>query len=349
MREEQRKVSESRSRQTQAFHSARIGRAEYEAHVEDQCDFAHRRRGLLAAYAENRDLIKKAGADMEVLKEKRAAIDEERVRILSDRIQNAEGKLADTSEAIGKLEASVEDLRERYAVAKEHYEKAEKASKVNKALRTQRLVADDIKKLITGTLTVLETDYIERVSDRMNEMFMEIVGSDPDLAGAVFRSVNLTDDFDIVVKTVGDGHLDPDFEVNGASQRALTLSFVWSLMEVSGQIAPRIIDTPLGMTAGGVKRRMVDAITEAPKDGGPAFQVVLFLTRSELRDIETLLEERAAVTQTLSCNKDYPADLVHDWLLDHPVVRACLCSHRQFCDVCERRYDGDHGLVARKG
>jgi len=179
-------------------------------------------------------------------------------------------------------------------------------------------------------------------------MFMTIVGADTAQAGAVFQGVTLTDDFDILVQAAGQGQLDPDFEVNGASKRALTLSFIWALMEVSGQVAPRIIDTPLGMTSGGVKQRMVDAITEPSHDSKPPYQVVLFLTRSELAQIESLIDARAGKSQTLSCNNHYPVDLVHNWKVDHPVVRACACSIRQCCKVCERRYDEIHNLVARE-
>jgi len=349
LRSEQRKVSESRSRQTQTFHAARMGRATYQGQLEDRTDFAHRRTELLTQYAENRDAIKNAGLRIEVLKEKRAGIDEERVRTLASRLENAERKLTDVSESIGRLEGSLADLEDRAKLATDAYEKAERASKVNQTLRTKRLVAEDLKTLISNTLSVLESQYVERVSTRMNDMFMEVVGSDPELAGAVFRRVCLSDGFDIMVHTIGDGHLDPDFEVNGASQRALTLSFIWALMEVSGQTAPRIIDTPLGMTAGGVKQRMVEAITRPPSESDPPFQVVLLLTRSELRDIETLLEQRAGATQTLSSNKDYPVDLTHDWKVEYPVIRACACNIRQFCDVCQRRYDDEHGLIARGG
>ena len=49
--------------------------------------------------------------------------------------------------------------------------------------------------------------------------------------------------------------------VNGASKRALTLSLIWALMEVAEKEAPRIIDTPLGMTSGAVKHRMVELLT----------------------------------------------------------------------------------------
>jgi hypothetical protein len=176
---------------------------------------------------------------------------------------------------------------------------------------------------------------------------MEIVGSSPELAGAVFHGVHLTDNFDIVVSAGNQKTLDTDYEVNGASQRALTLAFIWALMEVSVTVAPRVIDTPLGMTAGGVKRRMVEAITEPVTGDNPEYQVILLLTRSEIRDIEQLLDERAGSHLTLSCSKDYPADLVHDWGVSEPTILRCDCSHRQFCEICERHNDAEQHLTRR--
>jgi len=346
---EQRKVSEHRGHQTQTFHSARLGRAEYLAACEGKTDFVSQRKRVLAAFAANRDKIKQTGADLEVLREKRASIDDEQVRRLTDRLSNAQAKFAEASESIGRLETQLAALRERHSLAKAEYETAEKAAKVSKLLVTKRAVADDLKQLITRTLQVLEVDHVRQVSVRMNDMFMGIVGTDTAQAGAVFQGVTLTPEFDIVVRAAGEGQLDPDFEVNGASKRALTLSFIWALMEVSGQVAPRIIDTPLGMTSGGVKTRMVDAITRPPQGNSPAYQVVLFLTRSEISEIESLIDDRVGKSQTLSCNNHYPVDLVHKWDCDHPIVRVCGCTIRQFCEVCERRYDDAHSLVARGG
>ena len=47
-------------------------------------------------------------------------------------------------------------------------------------------------------------------------------------------------------------------------------------------------------------------ITESANDSHPDFQVVLFLTRSEIRDIEDVLDRRAGSVTTMSCSKDFP-------------------------------------------
>ncbi len=51
--------------------------------------------------------------------------------------------------------------------------------------------------------------------------------------------------------------LGTDLDLNGASRRALTLAFILAFTRVSGVKAPNVIDTPLGMTSGIVKRAML--------------------------------------------------------------------------------------------
>ena len=71
------------------------------------------------------------------------------------------------------------------------------------------------------------------------------------------------------------------------------------------------------------------------------------MTRSEIRDIEQLIQERAGIITTLSCSKDYPVDLVNDWGTTYPVVKTCSCDHTQVCRLCERRNDQGRFRVQR--
>ena len=226
---------------------------------------------------------------------------------------------------------------------------SERAKNKDAALSIRKFVTEDLLQLARGTLGLLEKNYVNRVGTRMADLFMKIVGSHPDFEAGVFTGVHIADNFDIIVDTHNGHRLDPAFELNGASQRALTLAFIWALMEVSATSAPRIIDTPLGMVAGGVKDRMVETITRPAEPGQTDSQVVLMLTRSEIRDIEGLLDKRAGKIITMSCSKDYPADLRFPWNCDHPIVRTCSCNHHQSCRVCARIYDDQYGVVFRTG
>jgi DNA sulfur modification protein DndD len=348
LRDEQQQVSENRQRLTALLHTARHGELAQQGRVAQKEDFAHLRLSLLQEYTSIRDSLRAKGLELEQLVERRKQIDESRVRDLTEKIASVEKKIADANTSIGRNDADLSRLSELREEQDRRRREAEKAAKVNEGLATRRDAAEDLLRLARGTLSVLEHEHVKQVSDRMAELFMQIVGSHPDFEAGVFAGVHISEDFDIVVDTRHERTLDTDFELNGASQRALTLAFIWALMEVSGTTAPRIIDTPLGMVAGGVKTRLVDAITKPASGNLPDFQVVLLLTRSEIRDVEDLLTERAGVVETMSCSKDYPTDLVYDWDVDRPLIRVCSCSVRQSCVTCARRYDEQHGIKFRR-
>ena len=79
--------------------------------------------------------------------------------------------------------------------------------------------------------------------------------------------------------------LNPSKDLNGASRRALTIAFILALTKVSEVAAPNVIDTPLGMMDGFVKRSVLKtAIQESS-------QLILFLTRSEIKDCEDIITD----------------------------------------------------------
>ena len=89
----------------------------------------------------------------------------------------------------------------------------------------------------------------------------------------------LTEDFDIMVFGPNGHPLNPDQDLNGASRRAITLAFILALTKVSQIEAPNVIDTPLGMMSGFVKRSVLRrTVTEGS-------QVVLFLTHDEIAGV----------------------------------------------------------------
>ena len=350
--DEQAKISEQRERLTETYHRTRAGLDVFETTTEDERDFWTQRPLILGRHTEVNERIRDNDRKVTEGEERRKGIREDDIQRLTNRLTTNRRHLTEASETIGGHDHEIGRLEDQQALLESRYDKAQNAAKSDATSKNRFDISDDLRKVVEATLHTLKTDHVAAVSTRMNEIFMQIVGSDPEMVGAVFKKVYLTDSFDIVVEAVVDDEsqtrtLDTDYEVNGASQRALTLAFIWGLMEVANTVAPRVIDTPLGMTAGGVKRRMVEAITEPAADDGLDYQVVLLLTRSEIRDIEEILDVRAGKHVTLTCSKDYPTDLVHSWEVIEPTVRHCACSHRQFCDTCERQTDGDHNLVKR--
>ena len=352
--EEQGKVDLYRQQLSQLGYLADIAHANERKRREEGNDFSATRSALIDSLTEVGDGLKGKRAALDDKLARRKGIDEERVRQLTGRLDDLDRKIAGINQDIGAETSRIEGLEDVRTKQEARYREAESKVKVAKSRLLEQDVAEDLLGLARGTLGLLENDYLHRVQDRMQDLFLEIVGSALSTAerhlfseGEVFTGITISDDFDIVVDSQHGRTLHPDLELNGASQRALTLSFIWAAMQVADVAAPRIIDTPLGMVAGGVKARMVDVITRPSTGQDPDFQVVLLLTRSEVRDIEQLLDARGGKFQTMSCSKDHPVDLVNDWNTSAPVVRVCSCNHKVACNLCARRYDEQHGLHMR--
>jgi DNA sulfur modification protein DndD len=212
-------------------------------------------------------------------------------------------------------------------------------------LTAEKVVLDDLDTIVSGALQEMQSTYLHKVSDRMNDLFLEMVGADPE-QNATFQGACIDNNYRIIVKTKDGRTLNPDYEVNGASQRALTFAFIWALTEVSGVVAPRVIDTPLGMMSGNVKRRVLNMVSQAAGEQVDR-QVVLFLTQSEISHTEAILDTRVGRSMTLTKSDDYPADLVNDPRADQSVITICDCSHRQYCDTCQRTNFEDYKLEYR--
>ena len=295
---------------------------------------------LRTQFTDCKDQQRQKNADLGVELHRREQIKVERVQVLTQRLQSNRRKKSEFDRKRGEIEAMVHTLEEKLSQHQSMVDKAEKREQLSGALRRRSQFANDMHGLTSGILGRLKSDHVRRVSDRMNRLFLDIIGADTTAAANLFSSVDIVaEDYDIVVHAQADRTLDVVTDLHGAAKRVLTLSLIWALMEVAEKEAPRIIDSPLGMTSGAVKHRMLELLTSPVHSGGLPYQIILFMTRSEIRDIEDLIQSRAGVITTMSCSKDYPKDLVHDWGTGYPVSRMCECDHTQICWLCERRND----------
>lgn len=193
-------------------------------------------------------------------------------------------------------------------------------------------VTQDIERILKNAYDRITNDELSKVSELMNSIFLEMIGADPE-QGAIIRRAEINMDFDIVVYGPSDRTLNPDRDLNGASRRALTLAFILALTKVSEVEAPNVIDTPLGMMSGYVKRSVLKtAIRESS-------QLILFLTRSEIADCEEIIDAEAGRVLTLTNPAHYPLMLVNDPKVNERTVLRCECSHRKECRLCQRRMD----------
>jgi DNA sulfur modification protein DndD len=201
-------------------------------------------------------------------------------------------------------------------------------------LAAELTVAQDLLRVFERSLERLKSDELRRVSDLMNEIFLDMIGADAE-QGAIIRMASISKEFDIVVFGPEDRLLNPDRDLNGASRRALTLAFILALTKVSGVEAPNIIDTPLGMMSGYVKSSVLQAAIRY------SAQLILFLTRSEIAGTERLLEQYAGEVVTLTNPAHYPKMLLHEPPSRAIQVVKCGCSFDESCPVCARKMDVD--------
>lgn len=244
------------------------------------------------------------------------------------------------------------DQRDRFNAARSRYEtQVEGLRKQRESLVLQRdnllreqkkgarilaelEVTQDVERVLRNSYERITNEEVAKVSALMNAIFLEMIGADPE-QGAIIRKAEITRDFDIVVCGPNDRTLNPDRDLNGASRRALTLAFILALTKVSEVEAPNVIDTPLGMMSGYVKRSVLrTAIRESS-------QLLLFLTRSEITDCEEILDAEAGRVITLTNPTHYPRMLVNDPRANERTVLRCECNHRQECKLCQRRLEGE--------
>jgi len=188
-----------------------------------------------------------------------------------------------------------------------------------------------MEQLFDGIVDRLKKEEVNNVSQHMNRIFLNMIGSDPEAnESTLITRAQLTENYDIRVFGPNDVEMNPDQDLNGASRRAITLAFILALTKVSQVEAPNIIDTPLGMTSGYVKQSILKEILN---EGS---QIVLFLTHSEIQGVENIIDKYAGAVYTLTNPAHFPKMLLNEPKDTAFSVVRCNCDHKSSCSVCER-------------
>ncbi|RKU19315.1 hypothetical protein C6500_11490 [Candidatus Poribacteria bacterium] len=215
---------------------------------------------------------------------------------------------------------------------------------ITKQRRGKRILArldatNDISQILQNSYERLTNEELQKVSQSMNTLFLEMIGADAE-QGAIIQKAEISEKFDILVYGPNERSLDPNRDLNGASRRALTLAFILALTNVSEVVAPNVIDTPLGMMDGFVKRSVLKtAIQESS-------QLILFLTRSEIKDCEDIIADKAGLVMTITNSAHYPNILVNDPHINEPQALRCECKDLAECQICKRRTDVEREIHA---
>ena len=290
-----------------------------------------------------KDRIGLADRELKSINAKITQIDEDEIKQKQIQRDMQISNLSRNDVELARKEAELKELEKQISEKTQLQTELRRDDKKLETFNAEKTVLNDLQSIAQGALGEMQGTYLRNVSDRLNALFLFMVSSDPK-EGAIFQGAEITDEYGIVVNTTDCRTLNPDHEVNGASQRALTFAFIWALTEVSGVVAPRVIDTPLGMMSGNVKRRVLETISQSTEEEVDK-QVVLFLTQSEISHTEDILDNHVGSSCTLIITDDYPAELINDPNVSQSEIRICSCSHRQYCQQCQRRNFEAYGLT----
>ena len=265
------------------------------------------------------------------LKAERDAIDDTSLNELQEYESVLSSKLGSAQVRLGQLESLIKDAMQRKGEAEESRKKVEMRLNKTDSSANKLSLSRDIQNVFQRVVERLVKDELKKVSDEMNRIFMEMIGADPEANDlTLITKAELTEDYDILVFGPNGHRLNPDQDLNGASRRAITLAFILSLTKVSQVEAPNVIDTPLGMMAGFVKRSVLRRTVE---EGS---QVILFLTHDEIAGVENILDETAGKVYTLTNPAHYPRMLAYQPDSRDARIIRCECNQRMHCHVCER-------------
>ena len=233
---------------------------------------------------------------------------------------------------LASLKRDIEDLEAKR-------DRLLKEQKRGTRILAERDVIQDVMKVLRSAYERITNEELGKVSELMNNIFLEKIGADPE-QGAIIRRAEISQEFDIIVYGPRDRTLNPDRDLNGESRRALTLAFILALTKVSQVEAPNVIDTPLGMTSGFVKRSILrTAVRESA-------QLILFLTQDEIAGCEEIIDKVGGKIFTLTNPALYPKILVNDpGVADRKVLR-CECNHREDCRLCQLHSDAQVELAS---
>ena len=323
--EESRTADENREKLTALYYSSQdLLRPPRDRTWKDEYDDVYQRR---ADASKRTNDLGEEEADIDAQIAAMPDVDIRQMRGARDRYR-AQAK--DQQAKLFRATTTLDTVRREMESAASEREKLLSRDEQGMKLAAEFQVAKDLEHILASTLDTMRTRELEQVSERMNALFLDMIGAD-EAEKAIIRRAAITPDFRIVVSGPYDQPIDPSQDLNGASRRALTIAFILALAQVSEVEAPNVIDTPLGMMSGYVKQAVLQLAAEH------SGQLILMLTHSEINECEEILDQRVGRIYTLTNPAHYPRILVNDPHAADSRLLVCDCNHRSHCDVCERR------------
>jgi DNA sulfur modification protein DndD len=268
-----------------------------------------------------------------IYRERRRHVEE--LRIANERLTDS-CRIA--AEQVDRFRGEVRSLGERLRVAQTGEQRS-------RDLRDAADVADDLQSILKTSLRAIESQQVTELSGVMNRIFRDVIGAtaDSNFTEVGIRVVSTTSSTGVAYEPYAlDGEREkPLAMANGASRRALAVSFVLALAETTGSSVPFVADSLLHAFSGGVLRRMVGYLVDGQRVGQP----ILFGHTHDLLDeeIRQVLIDAAGVTFTVTNESHVGGDVVRaaPGRYSRQTV-ICGCGINEYCDLCEHTgYESD--------
>jgi DNA sulfur modification protein DndD len=266
-----------------------------------------------------------------------AEVQDSQVQELRVARASLQGQIRSSHQNVGRAHASIEEKTRVLSQLEAERHRIASQEEAGRRAVARLEATQDLQTLIDRSVDVIRNEKVKQVSDVMDDLFIRMIRSDPD--AGIIRNATISNNFEIQVSGPENRSLNPGTDLNGASKRALTYAFILSLTAAADFEAPAFIDTPLGMTSGVVRKNIVQVTSDT---GRP---VMLLLTRIEIAGVEELLDQHGGSFSTLT---NLTQDDVINRDIENSLIVSCVCNHRQYCNVCERRGDeSDQSLTRR--
>lgn len=278
------------------------------------------------------DLLNEVGRELSILEQELDSLPDTDIQGLRKTRRQYQLKRDDYLSEQSIIKTELDNLRKDRADLEIKRDRMLREQKKYSRILAESEITKDVEKILQSVYERIINEELRKVSDLMNSIFIEMIGADPE-QGAIIQRAEISQEFDIIVYGPDDRTLNPDRDLNGASRRALTFAFILALTKVSEVQAPNVIDTPLGMTSGYVRRSILKMTLRE------SAQLVLLLTHDEIVGCEDIIDKAAGVIFTLTNPAHYPKMLVNDPGLEERTILRCECDHRSECQLCQRRND----------
>jgi DNA sulfur modification protein DndD len=261
-----------------------------------------------------------------------------------------QGYIAQTDVKVTAVKGDIEHLRiqldgdqsQGVDALRKRLQAAQHRATIDKSKQYGLQAARDILAVMRASYDHIASRDITRLALMMDEMFGEMIVASADRNLARVEIIKHGREYEILIRDANDQAV-PMSAINGAARRALTMAFVVGLSRVAETNAPNVVDTPLGMSAGVVRRGLFGVTVKHSS------QPIFLLTRDEIHNVEDLLGQYAGQYYTLTGEWHAP-----EWGHSHNGTQqvlnrksprretlVCDCSHEEYCDVCRRLEDLD--------